>query len=111
MKFVRRVLHVLVAVLAATAGVFFAIGNWDPVIISFLGWSTGTMPLAFWVGIVFVSGILIGITVVSPRLIRMSVARTRLEKELGRRESESQPETHSSDIGQSSVPMPKSIPP
>ena len=81
MRILKRVFFTLLTALVVLAGVLVGIGNSHPVSVAFAEMSTPELPLAFWLGTSFLAGILVGMLVLSPRLIRTTIARSRLEKQ------------------------------
>lgn len=60
MRGVKRFVVVLVVVLAALAVLAFVLENQQGVALSFLGWSTAQMPVAVFVVVALIVGMLIG---------------------------------------------------
>ncbi|WP_330209606.1 LapA family protein [Pseudomonas sp. AM4(2022)] len=60
MRGVKRVVAVLIAVLAALVVLAFVLENQQGVALSFLGWSTAQMPVAVFIVIALIVGMLIG---------------------------------------------------
>ena len=60
MRGVKRVVAVLIAVLAALVVLAFVHENQQGVVLSFLGWSTAQMPVAVFVVAALIVGMLIG---------------------------------------------------
>ncbi|MBA6044707.1 DUF1049 domain-containing protein [Pseudomonas sp. PA-7-1E] len=60
MRGVKRVVAVLIAVLAALVVLAFVLENQQGVALSFLGWSTAQMPVAVFVVVALILGMLIG---------------------------------------------------
>ena len=71
MRGVKRVVAVLIAVLAALVVLAFVLENQQGVALSFLGWSTAQMPVAVFVVVALIVGMLIG------PLLRVFVGRRR----------------------------------
>ena len=82
MRILKRVFFFLVTALVVLVGVLIGVGNSDPVSIAFARMSTAEFPLAFWLGISFLAGILVCVLLIAPRLIRHSMVRSRLEKQV-----------------------------
>ena len=64
----------ILALAFALVAVIFALGNTDPVTISFLTWSLEEQPLALVLLIAVALGILIGILLMSPSAIKRNLA-------------------------------------
>ncbi|GLH48893.1 hypothetical protein RS3R2_25780 [Pseudomonas lactis] len=60
MRGVKRVVAVLIAVLAALVVLAFVLENQQGVVLSFLGWSTAQMPVAVFVVVALIVGMVIG---------------------------------------------------
>ena len=60
MRGVKRVVAVLIAVLAALVVLAFVLENQQGVALSFLGWSTAQMPVAVFVVVALIVGMVIG---------------------------------------------------
>lgn len=60
MRGVKRVVAVLIAVLAALVVLAFVLENQQGVALSFLGWSTVQMPVAVFVVVALIVGMMIG---------------------------------------------------
>jgi uncharacterized integral membrane protein len=60
MRGVKRVVAVLIAVLAALVVLAFVLENQQGVALSFLGWSTAQMPVAVFVVVALIVGMIIG---------------------------------------------------
>ncbi|CRN01032.1 MULTISPECIES: lipopolysaccharide assembly protein LapA domain-containing protein [Pseudomonas] len=60
MRGVKRVVAILIAVLAGLVILAFVLENQQGVALSFLGWSTAQMPVAVFVVIALIVGMLIG---------------------------------------------------
>ncbi|KPG75942.1 LapA family protein [Pseudomonas libanensis] len=60
MRGVKRVVAVLIAVLAALVVLAFVLENQQSVALTFLGWSTAQMPVAVFVVVALIVGMLIG---------------------------------------------------
>ena len=60
MRGVKRFVVVLVVVLAALAVLAFVLENQQGVALSFLGWSTAQMPVAVFVVVALIVGMVIG---------------------------------------------------
>lgn len=60
MRGVKRVVAVLIAMLAALVILAFVLENQQGVALSFLGWSTAQMPVAVFVVVALIVGMVIG---------------------------------------------------
>ncbi|WP_448652355.1 LapA family protein [Pseudomonas fluorescens] len=60
MRGIKRVLLVLVALLVALAVLAFVLENQQGVALSFLGWTTAQLPVAVFVTLALIAGMLIG---------------------------------------------------
>lgn len=60
MRGAKRVVAVLIAVLAALVVLAFVLENQQGVALSFLGWSTAQMPVAVFVVVALIVGMIIG---------------------------------------------------
>lgn len=80
MRGVKRVVAVLIAVLAALVVLAFVLENQQGVALSFLGWSTAQMPVAVFVVVALIVGMIMG-----PLLSVLFVRRRRLPLNVAKR--------------------------
>lgn len=80
MRGVKRVVAVLIAVLAALVVLAFVLENQQGVALSFLGWSTAQMPVAVFVVVALIVGMIMG-----PLLSVLFVRRRRIPLNVAKR--------------------------
>lgn len=80
MRGVKRVVAVLIAVLAALVVLAFVLENQQGVALSFLGWNTAQMPVAVFVVVALIVGMIMG-----PLLSVLFVRRRRIPLNVAKR--------------------------
>ena len=80
MRGVQRVVAVLIAVLAALVVLAFVLENQQGVALSFLGWNTAQMPVAVFVVVALIVGMIMG-----PLLSVLFVRRRRIPLNVAKR--------------------------
>ncbi len=88
----------ILALAFALVAVIFALGNTDPVTISFLTWSLEEQPLALVLLIAVALGILIGVLLMSPSAIKRNLALAGQKKKL--KGSEKELEQHKAKVAE-----------
>ena len=82
------IFSLILALLIAIVAVIFALGNTDPVTISFLTWQLEEQPLALVLLVALAIGILIGILLMTPGAVRRNLALSGEKKRLKNAEKE-----------------------
>jgi uncharacterized integral membrane protein len=81
---IKALLWVLLALPVAGIGVWFAQDNSAPVPLVLLGFPVGELPLAIWVTLAFLIGVLAAVLATLPPLAAARLRLRRLEREVAR---------------------------
>ena len=82
------IFSLILAILFAVFAVIFALGNTEPVTVSFLTWHLQDQPLALVVLVTLAVGILIGILLMTPGAVKRNIALSGQKKKLKSTEKE-----------------------